>query len=153
MNSYCLRAMKWRDSQILEYAAGLKLDGVFLQDSTDPQIASLAHWKEVGEQAKQLNLHIETGIGAVLPKSPESMDESRSELLLGIARAKAVGSPLVRCLHAGDRAHLPAGSIEQHRETMVKLLRSVRSQVLRCRTEDRHRESQGSPGLGDASGD
>ena len=122
--------MKWRDAQVLEYAASQKLDGVFLQDSTDPEVNSLPHWKQTGEQAKRLGLHIETGVGAVLPKTMDGMESSKSELRLGIARAKAVGSPIVRCLHAGDRAHLPAGSIDQHRETMVALLRSVRPQVV-----------------------
>jgi 3-oxoisoapionate decarboxylase len=130
LNSYCLRALKWRDAQVLEYAASLKLDGVFLQDSTDPEINNLAHWKEVGQRAKDLGLHIETGIGAVLPKDPDQMEGSREQLLLGIERAKAVGSPIVRCLHAGDRDHLPPGSIEQHRKTMVKLLRSIRQQTM-----------------------
>ena len=49
---------------------------------------------------------------------------------MGIDRAKAVGSPLVRCLLAADRAHLPPGTIDQHIETMVRLLRSVRSQAM-----------------------
>ena len=129
LNSYSLRAMKWSDRQLLKYASILKLDGVFLQDSTDPLTKDLSHWAEVGDQARQFGLHIETGIGLVLPKDAEDFNHSREQLLVGIARAKAVGSPLVRCLHAGDRAHLPAGSIDQHRETMVKLLRSVRSQV------------------------
>ncbi len=130
LNSYCLRAMRWRDKEILDYAAGLKLEGVFLQDSTDPDAGTLAHWKEVGEYARQLNLHIETGVGAVLPKDAAQTQASREQLLLGIDRAKAVGSPLVRCLLAADRAHLLPGTIAQHIETMVRLLRSVRSQAM-----------------------
>ncbi len=130
LNSYCLRAMRWKDTQILDYASGLKLDGVFLQDSTDPDTNSIEHWHQVGAYAKTLGLHIETGVGAVLPKDPTQIDAMRQQLLLGVARAQAVGSPVVRCLHAADRAHLPSGSIDQHRETMVKLLKSVRSEVM-----------------------
>jgi 3-oxoisoapionate decarboxylase len=130
LNSYCLRAMRWPDKQVLDYAANLKLEGVFLQDSTDPDSGSLAHWKDVGEHARKLNLHVETGVGAVLPKDATQTEASRQQLLLGIERAKAVGSPLVRCLLAADRAHLPPGTIEQHVETMSRLLRSVRSQAM-----------------------
>ena len=130
LNSYRLRAMRWRDKELLDYAAALKLDGVFLQDSTDPDTASLAHWKDVGEYAKKLNLHIETGVGAVLPNDAAQTEASRQQLLLGIERAKAVGSPLVRCLLAADRAHLPPGTIDQHIESMARLLRSVRSQAV-----------------------
>ncbi len=130
LNTYCLRAMRWRDKELLDYAAGLKLEGVFLQDSTDPDTGSLAHWKDVGEYAKKLSLHIETGVGAVLPKDAAQTEASRQQLLLGIERAKAVGSPLVRCLLAPDRAHLPPGPIDQHIESMARLLRSVRSEAV-----------------------
>jgi len=122
--------MRWRDKELLDYAASLKLEGVFLQDSTDPDSGNLAHWKEIGEYARELNLHIETGVGAVLPKDSAQTEASRQQLLLGIDRAKAVGSPLVRCLLAADRAHLPPGTIDQHVETMARLLRSVRSQTM-----------------------
>jgi 3-oxoisoapionate decarboxylase len=130
LNSYCLRAMRWRDKELLDYAAGLKLEGVFLQDSTDPDTGSLVHWKEIGEYAKTLNLHIETGVGAVLPTDAAQIEASRQQLLLGIERANAIGSPLVRCLLAADRAHLPPGTIDQHIQTMASLLRSVRSQAM-----------------------
>ena len=44
-----------------------------------------------------------------------------------IKRAAAMGSPLVRFVIAGNRAGLPPGTIEQHIETMVKMVaRSVR---------------------------
>lgn len=46
-----------------------------------------------------------------------------------IERANALGSPVVRCLFAGNRASLPPGAIEQHIETMVKLLRQVQAGV------------------------
>ena len=128
LNTYCLRALKWNDKQLLDYAASLKLDGVFLQDSLDPDRNRIEHWQEIGAYARQLSLHIETGVGAVLPQKPEETEASRQQLLLGLERSKACGSPLVRCLHAGDRAHLPPISINQVIARMVKLLKSVESQ-------------------------
>jgi sugar phosphate isomerase/epimerase len=128
LNTYCLRAMKWRDRQLLEYAAQLKLDGVFLQDSLDPDRDKIEHWKEVGSYARELGLHLETGIGAVLPASPDAANHSRQELLLGLARSKACGSPLVRCLQAPDRAHLPKAPMPQNIAAMIQLLKSVETQ-------------------------
>lgn len=128
LNTYCLRAMKWNDKQLLDYAASLKLDGVFLQDSLDPERETIEHWREVGRYARQLGLHIETGVGAVLPQTPEAADASRQQLLTGLERSKACGSPLVRCLHAGDRDHLPRIPMDQVIDRMVKLLKSVEPQ-------------------------
>src|SRR5260370_17844055 len=73
-NTYCLRALKWNDSQLFEYAASLKLDAVFLQDSLDPQAMEPAHWKQVREQTKQLVLHIETGGAGTIPQNKEAFN-------------------------------------------------------------------------------
>lgn len=130
LNTYSLRAFRWTDRTLLEFASGLKLDAVFLQDSLDPEINQLEHWRNVGAHAKELGLHIETGIGAILPQAPSYLEMSRKQLRVGIDRAKACGSPIVRCLHAGDRAHLPAGTMEEHQALMIQLLRSMRSEVV-----------------------
>lgn len=130
LNTYCLRALKWNDAQLLDYAAGLKLDAIFLQDSLDPQAMQPAHWKAVREQAARLGLHLETGTGGVLPRSPEDFAASVKTLEVAVDRASAMASPVVRCLLAADREHLPPGSVEQHIETMTKLLRTVRTRAL-----------------------
>lgn len=129
-NTYCLRSHNWLDDRLLRYAHEQKLDAVFLQDSSDPGMMAPAHWADVRAQANGLGLHLETGGGAVLPRSPEEMQTKAEGLRTQIRRAKALGSPVVRCLFAGNRAALPPGPIEQHIETMVKLFRQVRSEAL-----------------------
>ena len=47
INSYCLRAMRWNDLQLLDYAAKLNVDALFLQDSLDPERDNPAHWRQV----------------------------------------------------------------------------------------------------------
>lgn len=130
LNTYCLRAMRWPDRKLLEYAAGLKLDAVFLQDSVDPGTNDPAHWKEVKEQAAALGLHLETGTGGSLPRTPDRFDASVKILTDAIRRASGMGSKLVRTLIASDRAALPPGPVEQHIETMIKLFRAVRTQAM-----------------------
>lgn len=130
INTYCLRAMKWKDLQLIDYADGLKMDAVFLQDSLDPEAMAPAHWRQVREYVTAKGMRIETGTGAVLPKSAGDFEASVKNLRQAIVRAKAIGSPIVRCLHASDREHLPPGPVEQHIETMIRLLRTVRSEAL-----------------------
>ena len=129
-NTYCLRSMGWDDATSLQYAADHKLDAIFLQDSKDPRAMDPTHWPEVKARAADLGLHLETGGGAVLPRTADDFSSKVETLRTNITRAKALGSPLVRCLIAGNRASLPPGPIEQHIETMVRLLKTVRSQVL-----------------------
>lgn len=130
LNTYCLRALRWNDAQLLDYCAQLRLNAVFLQDSLDPQAMDPAHWRAVREQAARLNLHLETGGGGIFPKTPEAFPAAVESIRQNVARAKAMGSPLVRCVMAAERAALPPGPVEQHIDTMVKLLRTVRSQVM-----------------------
>lgn len=130
LNTYCLRAMRWNDRKLLEYTAGLKLDAVFLQDSIDPGTNDPAHWREVKQQAAELGLHLETGTGASLPRTPDRLEASQKLLRDAVKRASAMGSPIVRTLVASDRQHLPPGPPAQHIETMVKLLRSVRAEAM-----------------------
>jgi 3-oxoisoapionate decarboxylase len=130
INTYCLRALRWKDIQLIDYADRLKMDAVFLQDSLDPETMEPAHWRRIHDYVTERHLHIETGTGAVLPRSPDAFEASVRNLNQAIERAKAIGSPIVRCLHAADREHLPPGPIEQHIETMIKLLRTVRSAVM-----------------------
>jgi len=130
INTYCLRALRWHDARLLDYTASLKMDAIFLQDSPDPGSMYPAHWVEVRDQARRLGLHIETGGGAILPR--KDFDESASVEMLrkNIERAKAIGSPLVRCLLASERAVLPPGPEARHLETGARILRAVRSQAL-----------------------
>jgi len=130
LNTYCLRALRWNDAQLLNYAAELKLDAIFLQDSLDPKAQDPAHWKEVRDLARKLGLHLETGGGGIFPKTPDAFQKSVDHILHNAKRAKAMGSPLVRCVIAGDRTQLPRVPMEQNIETVVKLLKTVRSQVM-----------------------
>jgi len=132
INTYSIRALKWHDLPLIEYAASLKLDAIFLQDSLDPATNDPAHWKEVKDAAKRNGLWLGTGGGAVLPRSDEQAEFDRSVKLLrdGVKRAVGMGSPLVRMLLAGDRDHLPPGPPEKHIATMVKVLRVVRSEAM-----------------------
>ena len=130
LNTYCLRSLRWNDSQLLEYCASLNLDACFLQDSLDPEVNVPAHWIKVREQAERLGLHLETGGPAFLPKTAEEFSQSVDRLTKAIQRAKGMGSPIVRSLIASDRAHMPPGPLEQHIETAIKVLKAVRSQAM-----------------------
>ncbi len=130
INTYCVRAMRWDDARLLDYAAGLKMDAIFLQDSVDPLAMDPKHWPEVKDKAARFGLHLETGGGSIFPKTPDAFEPTVATLRKNIERAKAMGSPIVRCVMASERAALPPGPIEQHMETLMKVLRTVRSQVM-----------------------
>ncbi|HEY2014439.1 MAG TPA: sugar phosphate isomerase/epimerase [Bryobacteraceae bacterium] len=129
-NTYSLRAFRWHDLQLLEYAAGLKLDAVFLQDSIDPANNDPAHWKELKDTAARLGLELHGGDAGALPRTPDGMDATMKRMREGIRHAVGMGSKLVRFRVAGDRATMPPGPVVKTIETMVKVLRSVRTEAM-----------------------
>lgn len=129
LNTYCLRFQRWSDRKLLDYCVGQRLDAVFLQGSQDPGVMEPAHWAEVRAWSRDLGLHLETGGGAILPRTADAYPQVVATLRRHIERAAAMGSPIVRALVASDRYALPPGPVEQHIETVVGLLREVRSQV------------------------
>jgi sugar phosphate isomerase/epimerase len=131
INTYCLRFQKWNDRQLVDYCTKQKLEAIFLQDSLDPGVMDPKHWAEVRALTQELNLHIETGGGAILPKTPDAFPRSVATLRKNIERAKAMGSPIVRALLASDRYSMPDnGPVEKHIETAVKILREVRAEAM-----------------------
>ena len=131
LNTYCLRFQRWNDRQLIDYCVSQKLDAIFLQDSLDPGVMDPKHWADVRTWVKESGLHIETGGGALLPRTQEDFPRSVAALRKNIERASAMGSPIVRALLAGDRFHMPDdGPVEKHMETGVRILREVRSQAL-----------------------
>ena len=129
-NTYSVRAMRWHDLPLLEYAASLKLDAVFLQDSLDPANNDPAHWKQLREAAARLGLELNGGDAGALPRTPDGMDATINRLREGIRHSAAIGSKVVRFRVAGDRATLPPGPVEKTMETAVQTLRRVRSEAM-----------------------
>ncbi len=130
INTYCLRFQRWNDRRLFDYCSSHKLDAIFLQDSLDAGVMDPKHWAEARAWSKDMGLHLETGGGAILPKTAADYPNIIATLRKNIERAAAMGSPIVRALLASDRYSLPEGSVERHIETAVKILREVRSQVM-----------------------
>jgi sugar phosphate isomerase/epimerase len=90
-----------------------------------------AHWAEVRELTKRLDLHLETGGGGLWNSDPEkNFDATVATLRRNITRAKAMGSPIVRCVIAGSRAALPKGPADPVIEYVLRVVKQVRSQLM-----------------------
>lgn len=130
-NTYSIRALRWLDLPLLEYAASLRLDAVYLQDSIDPGNSDPTHWRELKQTAGRLGLELDGGDAGALPRTPaEGLEATLTRLHDGIRHAVGIGSRLVRFRVAGDRASMPPGPVEKVMETMIRVLRSVRTEAM-----------------------
>ena len=132
INTYCLRAWRFADAQLLDYCAKLKLDACFLQDSPDPRAMEPEHWTEVKQQATHLSLQMFTGGGSIFPKTAGDFDAMVSLLRRQTQRAAAMGSTLVRFNLAGQRSALPPGSTDFYVSTAAKVFKAAGDDLRRA---------------------
>lgn len=128
-DSYSIRALQWKDLQLLDYAAGLKLDTIQLSSLADYENLEPAHLAQVKDRAAQHGIAIDAGIGCICPSSQSwnPKEGTPAEYIVkGLRVAKAVGASSMRCF-VGSRADRP--EIELRIDDAVKVLRSVRSQA------------------------
>jgi len=91
LNTYCLRFLQLNDRQLIDYCVERKLDAIFLQDSLDPGVMEPKHWAEVRAWTKEAGLRIETGGGAILPKSADALPRVVEQLRMNIKLRRRTG--------------------------------------------------------------
>ncbi|HEV3196427.1 MAG TPA: sugar phosphate isomerase/epimerase [Bryobacteraceae bacterium] len=132
-DSYSVRAFKWRAPQLLEYAAGLKLDTIQFSSLDDYESHDSAYLQKVKEQAARLNVAIDSGMGCICPSSKaysKNGPPARDRLLDGLRIAKGVGSTAMRCYMGNNSDRLGEPGIEAHMANTITLFKSVRSEAL-----------------------
>src|SRR5581483_930968 len=132
-DSFSVRAFKWKAIQLLDYAAGLKLDTVQLSSLGDFENLEPAYLQQVKDHSARVGVSIDAGIGCICPSSTsykKSEGEPTEYVLRGLKVAKAVGSSVMRCYMGTRDDRRTAMPIEAHMEDTIKVLRSVRSQAL-----------------------
>jgi len=128
-DSYSIRDFHWKDIQLLDYAASLKLDTLQISGAEYESLEP-AHLAKVKEHAARLGISIDAGIGCICPLSHgwnPKVGSPTEYLRQGLQVTKAVGAQSMRCYLGGfgDRPNL-----EQCMEATIQALRSVRSEAL-----------------------
>src|SRR5437588_2929303 len=68
-DTYSVRAFGWKAIQLLDYAAGLKLDTIQISSLGDYESLDPAYLSKVKEHAAALQVAIDGGIGCICPLS------------------------------------------------------------------------------------
>ncbi|MCU0247885.1 MAG: sugar phosphate isomerase/epimerase [Bryobacter sp.] len=129
IDTYSIRAYRWKAPQLLEYAVQQKLDvlhiGVLTEmESQEP--AALAQFKDA---AAAKGVELEAGIGCVCPasKSFNPKEKDAAEYLRrGLRAAAAIGAPSLRVFLSSpaERAAMPAIM-----DSALPVLRAVRAEA------------------------
>src|SRR4051812_5472375 len=132
-DTYSVRAFHWKDIQLIDYAAGLKLDTLQISSLDDYSNLEPDHLKQVRAHAEGLGMQLDTGIGCVCPisKSWKAAGETPEQYVVkGLKVAQLLGAHSMRCFMGSRDDRRTGRPIEDYIEATVKVFRNVRSQAL-----------------------
>ena len=132
-DTYSVRAFGWKDLQLIDYAAGLKLDTLQLSSLDNYTSLDPAHLKQVRAHAEGLGLQLDTGIGCVCPISKSwkpGAETAEQYVVKGLKVAQTLGAHSMRCFMGSRDDRRTGRPIEEYIEATVKVFRNVRSQAL-----------------------
>lgn len=131
VDMYSLGAQSWTPFQQLDFAAKWHVKVVHFSEirflgSLDP-----ANLRKVRERADELGIDVEIGMRSICPTSAmfdKAQGTAEEQLARMLDAARTVRSPIVRAVlgSAADRR----GGIERHIDSMVAVLRGMRSRVM-----------------------
>ncbi len=132
-DNYALRALGWKARQILDHAASLQLDAVLFSDFEVYESLADADLRDLKRRADDLGIALYAGILSICPTSvmfDPRRGSAEEQLRLCLRVAKALGSPVARCvLGKVDDRRSPGGIVARIAET-VGVLRCARSEAL-----------------------
>lgn len=133
IDNFAVRAMKWKGQQLIDYAASLRVDSLFITDL--PAVGDLdeKNLRELRSRAADKGLQIQLGSWSICPTSKSFKKDwgtAEEHLALGIKTARALGSPVFRVIlgNGGDR--LTEGGIEARIADTVKVCQALRSRAI-----------------------
>jgi len=132
-DNFSLRALNWKAGQLIDYAASLKLDSLFLTDLDVYESFQKSYLRDVKNKAHDNGLVIYAGSWSICPTSKffkNKWGTAEEHLALGLRVAKALESPVFRCILGMGEDRATPGGIEARMADMIKVCRSARSQAL-----------------------
>jgi 3-oxoisoapionate decarboxylase len=131
VDMFSLGAQKWTAFQQLDFAAKWNVKVVHFSEIRFLGSLEPDHLKKVRARADELGIDLEIGMRSICPTSAmfdKAAGTAEEQLAKMVDAARIVRSPIVRAVlgSSADRK----GGIEQHIESMVKVLKNSRSRIV-----------------------
>lgn len=133
LDNFAVRAMGWKAPRLLDYAAELKTDSLFITDLDALDNFEEPYLRDLKSRAANQGLQIHLGTWSICPTSrtfKKKWGTAEEHLALGLRVAKAIGSPVLRVIVGSREDRLSDGGIEARIEDTVKVCRALRSQAV-----------------------
>jgi sugar phosphate isomerase/epimerase len=133
IDNFSVRAFGWNAEELIDYAATLRTDSLFITDLKPFRTFSDEYLKEVRQKAADKGLQIQLGSWSICPTSrafKKDWGTAEEHLQLGIRMAKALGSPVFRVVLGNGEDRKTPGGIEARIADTVKVLKSCRNKAV-----------------------
>ncbi len=133
MDNFSVRGLGWKAPQLLEHAASLQLDTLFISDLDAYESFEPEYLRGVKAKADQLGLAIYTGSWSICPTSvhfKKNWGTPAEHITLGLRVSKALGSPVFRVILGMMDDRKTPGGIEARMADTVKVLKASRQEIL-----------------------
>ena len=133
LDNFSVRGMGWKAPQLIDYAAKLETDSLFITDFDALESFEDDHLKGLKTKAAERGLQIQLGTWSICPTSTRFKNKwgtAEEHLALGIRLARAIGSPVLRVILGTGEDRATKGGIEARIEDTVKVCQSQRSKAV-----------------------
>ena len=131
-DNFAVRAMGWKAPQLLEYAATLKVDTLFISDLDAYESLDDGYLKEIKAKADQIGVKLYNGSWSICPTSTKFKNNwgtAEEHLTTGIRISKTLGSPVFRVVLGAMEDRRTPGGIKARIADTVKVLKACESKA------------------------
>src|SRR4030095_8009341 len=128
-----VRGMGWKAPALIDYAASLKTDSLFISDLDAFESFDEKYLAGLKSSAADKGLQIHVGTWSICPTSKAFRNKwgtAEEHLALGIRVAKALGSPVLRVILGNQDDRKSAGGIEARIADTVKMCKALKSRAV-----------------------
>jgi sugar phosphate isomerase/epimerase len=133
LDNFAVRAMAWKAPALIDYAASLKCDTLFISDLDAYESLEDAALREVKRKADAAGLALYAGSWSICPTSKtfrNNRGTAEEHLRLGIRVAKTLGSPVFRVVLGNMEDRKTEGGIRARIADTVAVLKACRGDAL-----------------------
>jgi sugar phosphate isomerase/epimerase len=133
LDNFAVRALKWKAPQLIDYAASLKTDSLFITDLGPFEKQDDDYLRDLRRMAADKGVQLQLGSWSICPTSRSFRKDwgtAEEHLALGLRMARALGSAVFRVILGAGNDRATPGGIEARIADTVKVLQSQRSRAL-----------------------
>lgn len=135
LDNFAVRAMQWKAPALIDYAASLKCDTLFISDLLAFESLDEAALRAVRSRAETAGLQLYVGSWSICPTSKtfkKDWGTAEEHLRLTIRVAKALGSPVSRVILGNSEDRKSEGGIQARINDTVAVLKACRADAMRA---------------------